>query len=66
MKHGVAALLAIGGQICVIRDMGVVLAAAEISLDAIRRGVVDEVVSDLANRRGVAASHARCLHHAHL
>ena len=66
LQHGVAALCAIGGQIFVIRDMCVVLAAAEIGLDALWRGVIDETVPDLAYRRRVAAPHARRLHHTHL
>ncbi len=58
-QHRVTALGAVGGEIRVLGDIRIVLAALHRSLDSLGLGVVHEVMTDLAHRRGIATAHAR-------
>ena len=66
LQHRIAALGAILGQCLVAGNICLALAAVDRRLDGLWRGVIDEIMSDLGDRRGIAASHARRAQHPHL
>ena len=66
LQHGIAAIGAILGQRLVAGNVRLALAAVDRRLDRLGRGVIDEIMSNLGDRRRIAASHARRAQHAHL